>query len=143
MINYSEVPSSETEKGKSIICNNIIAGYQKTQKSVLSPYKQMQASFDRDCLNADNIFIIGYSFSDEHINESIKMALIFNLNLRIHIIDCGFWENVYSKYHSEFIQISPNSENNSYSLNVRSIRNTIIYNYKFKDFLMEKIKMQL
>lgn len=80
MINYSEVPSSETEKGKSIICTNII--------------------------------------------------------------DCGFWENVYSKYHSEFIQISPDSENNSYSLNVRSIRNTIIYNYKFKDFLMEKIKMQ-
>ncbi len=140
--NYSEVPSLETEKGKSIICTNIIAGYQKTQKSVLSPYKQMQCSFDRDCLNADNIFIIGYSFSDEHINESIKMALIFKKSLKIHIIDCGFLENVYSKYDSEFIQISPYSENNSYSLKVRSIRNTIIYNYKFKDFLSEKIKIE-
>jgi len=140
--NYFEAPSSETEKGKSIICTNIIAGYQKAQQSVLSPYKQMQASFDRDCINADNIYIIGYSFSDEHINESIKMALIFNPNLKIHIIDCGFWENIYSKYHSEFIQISPYNENIDFSSKIRSIRNTIIYDYKFKDFLMEKIKIQ-
>ena len=139
--NYSEVPSLETEKGKSIICTNIIAGYQKAQQSALSPYKQMQASFDRDCLNANNIYIIGYSFGDEHINESIKMALVFNPNLKIHIIDCGFWENIYSKYHLEFIQISPYRENIDYSSKIRSIRNTIIYNYRFKDFLSEKIKI--
>lgn len=140
--NYSEVPSLEVEKGKSIICTNIIAGYQKAQQSVLSPYKQMQASFDRDCLNADNIFIIGYSFGDEHINESIKMALIFNPNFKIHIIDCGFWENIYLKYHSEFINISPYSETIDYSSKIKSIRNTIIYDYEFKDFLMEKIKIK-
>lgn len=140
--NYVEVPSYEAEKGKIIICINIIAGYQKAQQSILTPYKQMQAAFDRDCLNANNIIIVGYSFSDEHINESIKMALIFNPNLRIHIIDCGFEENVFSKYHSEFINISPYSENKKYSSKIRSVRNTIIYNYKFKDFLMENIKIQ-
>jgi hypothetical protein len=140
--NYDEVPSSEVERGKSIICTNIIAGYQKAQRSVLSPYKQMQAAFDRDCLNANNIFIIGYSFSDEHINESIKMTLIFNKDVKIHIIDCGFWKNLFSKYHSGFIQISPYSENKDFSSKIRSIRNTIIYDYKFKDFLIEKIKVQ-
>ncbi|MCK9401444.1 MAG: SIR2 family protein [Bacteroidales bacterium] len=83
-INY---PFVQVEKGKSILISNIITGYQKTQKSLLTPFRQMQATFDRDCLTAENLYIIGYSFGDEHINFSIKTALEYNQNLIIHLID--------------------------------------------------------
>jgi len=53
------------------------------------PYKQMQASFDRDCILCERLYIIGYSFGDEHINESIKTALRYNVGIQIIIIDPG------------------------------------------------------
>ena len=81
------------ERGKNIVLSNIITGYQKTQKSAVTPYKQMQATFDRDCCIADEILIIGYSFGDSHINSSINTALINNNNLKLHIIDPAYCEN--------------------------------------------------
>lgn len=80
----------QVEKGKTIMMTNIVTGYQKAQKTLFSPLKQMQAAFDRDCCFADEIYIIGYSFGDEHINESIKTALRHNENVKITIIDPYF-----------------------------------------------------
>ena len=77
----------QIEKGKSIVISNIVTGYQKAQKSFITPFKQMQAAFDKDCYLADEIYIIGYSFGDAHINTSIKAALTNNVNARIHLID--------------------------------------------------------
>ena len=60
---------------------------------MITPVKQMQAAFDRDCCLADELYIIGYSFSDEHINGSIKTALRYNKNLRVTIVDPYFIDN--------------------------------------------------
>lgn len=90
--NYS--PSSfQMEKGKTMLLTNIITGYQKAQRGMLTPIKQMQASFDRSCISAKHLFIVGYSFGDEHINESIKTALRYNKDIIVHIIDPGFRKN--------------------------------------------------
>ena len=92
-VNLLEQPIVQLEKGKTLISTKIIAGYQKTQKTAISPFRQMLSAFDRDCLCADNIIIIGYSFGDEHLNESIKMALIHNPKTQIEIIDPDFIKN--------------------------------------------------
>jgi hypothetical protein len=91
-INNVDFTSIQMERGKNIVLSNIITGYQKTQKSAVTPYKQMQASFDRDCCIADEILIIGYSFGDSHINSSINTALISNKTLKLHIIDPAYCE---------------------------------------------------
>lgn len=69
---------------------NIITGYQKAQKAVITPFKQMQSAFDKDCCFAEEIYIIGYSFGDEHINGSLRTALRHNPDLKIIIVDPFF-----------------------------------------------------
>jgi hypothetical protein len=86
-INLPEQPYIQIERGKSILISNIITGYQKVQKGFLTPFRQMQTAFDLDCIYANDLYIIGYSFSDEHINMTIKTALIYNFRIRIHIVD--------------------------------------------------------
>jgi len=83
----------QSEKGKTIMLTNIITGYQKTQRGIFSPFKQMQASFDYDCCFADTIYIVGYSFSDEHINSSIKTAIQYNEHVKIVIVDPEFTQD--------------------------------------------------
>lgn len=89
-----DTPSTfQMEKGKSIQITNIITGYQKAQKTAMTPFRQFQSSFDRDCLESTKITIVGYSFNDEHINESIKIGLRYNKKLLIEIIDPAFIKN--------------------------------------------------
>ncbi len=83
----------QMEKGKTLQVSNIITGYQKTQKSAITPFRQFQSAFDKDCYSADKITIVGYSFNDEHINESLKTALRYNNNLKVEITDPSFLEN--------------------------------------------------
>lgn len=90
-LQINDAPATfQMEKGKSMQVTNIITGYQKTQKSAITPFRQFQSSFDRDCLTAKRITIIGYSFNDEHINESLKMALRYNTEVNIEIVDPSF-----------------------------------------------------
>lgn len=96
LTSFANLPSNDEhiaiqmEKGKSIIPTNIITGYQKAQKTLITPFKQMQAAFDRDCCFADELYIIGYGLGDEHINESIKTAIRHNPNIKISIVDPNF-----------------------------------------------------
>jgi len=83
----------QVEKGKSLMVTNIVTGYQKAQKAMLTPFKQMQAAFDKDCTFADHIYIVGYSLGDEHINESIKTAIRHNPCVKITIVDPFFIKN--------------------------------------------------
>lgn len=92
-VNSYEQTSWQSEKGKTIMLTNIITGYQKTQRGILSPFKQMQASFDYDCCFADTIYIVGYSFNDEHINSSVKTAAQYNEHVKIVIVDPSFTQN--------------------------------------------------
>lgn len=88
--NTNEFPTFQSEKGKTVFLTNFITGYQKTQRAIFSPFRQMQAAFDRDCILCDKLVIVGYSFGDEHINSSIRTALKENENLQIEIIDPSF-----------------------------------------------------
>jgi hypothetical protein len=88
--NQDELITKQLDKGRNSLITNIIAGYQKTARLSISPFKQIHSAYDKDCILADNIYIVGYSFGDEHINESIKTALINNKGLKMKIIDPGF-----------------------------------------------------
>lgn len=88
--NDLEHPIWQSEKGKSIMLTNIITGYQKIQKTIFPPFRQMQAAFDKDCCSADTIYIVGCSFGDEHINETLRTTIENNNKVDIKIIDPNF-----------------------------------------------------
>ncbi|SFS32980.1 SIR2 family protein [Sphingobacterium wenxiniae] len=75
-----------TEKNKPLFLSNIITGYSKVQRTNLTPFKQMASAFDIDCHTADEIVIVGYSFGDDHINDTIRQAKKANPLLKIIII---------------------------------------------------------
>ncbi len=60
--------SFQMEKGRTLMVTNIVTVYQKAQKAMITPFKQMLSAFDKDCCFANNLYIIGYSLGDEHIN---------------------------------------------------------------------------
>jgi hypothetical protein len=80
----------EIEKGKRILLSNIITGYQKVQRTAISPFRQMLSAFDYDCYHADKLYIVGYSFGDEHINDIIRNARKYNDELEIILINPSF-----------------------------------------------------
>ena len=132
------------EKGKPLYITNIITGYQKAQKSVLSPFRQMQSTFDRDCCCAEKIYIIGYSFGDQHINQIIKSAIQHNKNLQLIIIDPSFVKN---DVESEFIRkFFPDRQELNISLknvdkNLRSYFNGVfvVHTTTFEEFLKKVV----
>ena len=89
----NQLASVQIEKGKTLLVTNIITGYQKAQRGMISPFKQMMDAFDEDCCIADELYIVGYSFGDEHINGSVKAALRYNSKLRITVVDPYFIHN--------------------------------------------------
>ncbi len=86
----SRVATIEIEKGRRLLLTTIITGYQKVQKTSISPFRQMFSAFDRDCFEADKLYIIGYSLGDEHINDIIRNARKYNSKMEIVIINPGF-----------------------------------------------------
>ncbi|MBK5271559.1 MAG: SIR2 family protein [Bacteroidia bacterium] len=80
----------EIESGRKLLLTNIITGYQKVQKTAISPFRQMLSAFDRDCFDANELYIIGYSFGDEHINDIIRNARKYNSDLEIILINPTF-----------------------------------------------------
>jgi hypothetical protein len=88
-----EPPDFQINKGEGLQIMSIITGYQKAVRTFVPPFRQMHAAFDQDCLTADKIYIIGYSFGDENINQSIKSAIKYNPNVKFIIVDPGFQEN--------------------------------------------------
>lgn len=115
-MNNHESAILQMEKGKSILISNIITGFQKTQKSFITPFKQMQSAFDKDCCLANELLVIGYSFGDSHINASIKTALRYNPGLKLHFIDPAYCEKDGKKGYEllvkRFIHIFPEILNN-------------------------------
>ncbi len=132
------------EKGKPVYLSNIITGYQKTQKSAMAPYRHMHSAFDRDCIECNCIYVVGYSFGDEHINESIKTALRHNKNLRIEIVDPNFITSSmdYNLNLTLFRYIGNDHidakkiDNNKYSYYQGKV---LVYNLRFEDYLNIKV----
>jgi hypothetical protein len=134
------VATMQIEKGKTLQVSNIITGYQKSQKSKLTPFRQFHSSFDNDCYTADKITIIGYSFNDEHVNEALKIALRYNINLKIKIVDRSFRKNSMDKIFASrlfpFIE-SEDMNPKTISENIDSYFSDKVtaYNMSFSDFL--------
>jgi hypothetical protein len=80
----------EVENGRKLLLTNIITGYQKVQKTAISPFRQILSAFDRDCFESNKLYIIGYSFGDEHINDIIRNARKYNKDLEIILINPDF-----------------------------------------------------
>lgn len=97
LLNREESYKNDIEVGRPFIISNIIAGYKKSQRSFSSPFKQMHSSFELDCMDGDNMYIVGYSFSDKHVNAGIESAIIQNDKLIIHIIDPSFKNKEFNK----------------------------------------------
>ena len=76
----------ESEKNKPLFLSNIVTGYSKTQRTNLTPFKQMASAFDMDCHQADEIIIVGYSFGDLHINDTIRQAKKANKDCKITVV---------------------------------------------------------
>lgn len=77
----------EIEKGRKLLLTNIITGFQKVQRTAISPFRQMLSAFDRDCFDAEKLYIIGYSLGDEHINDIIRNSRKYNTQLEIVLIN--------------------------------------------------------
>lgn len=65
----------------------IATGQLKEQVFDLNPFSSYYQRFASDCLHANKIFIIGYSFSDAHFNRMILDFLKFDSTNRIYVID--------------------------------------------------------
>jgi len=141
------IATLQLEKGKTIHVSNIITGYQKSQKSKLTPFRQFHSAFDNDCLTANKITIAGYSFNDEHINEAIKIALRYNNKLVIDIIDPQFIKNgmdyIFASSIFPFIESSemkPNKiKDNEYDYFDNKIK---VFTMNFSDFLSVQTSSQ-
>jgi hypothetical protein len=80
----------EISKNRWVLLSNIITGYQKILKTAFSPFRQMLSAFDRDCIEANKLFLIGYSYGDEHINDIIRNARKFNPDVEIIVVNPSF-----------------------------------------------------
>jgi len=49
-------------------------GLSKAQKTSVSPFRQLLSAFDRDCFEANKLYIFGYSFGDERLKDIIRNA---------------------------------------------------------------------
>lgn len=141
-------PVVQSEKGKTVLVSNFIAGYQKLQKGAITPFRQMKYAFDRDCITANEIYIIGYSYGDEHINSAIGEAIRNNSDVKLIFIDPDF-----QKIDTKIII----STLGHYSQGVTSLPKTIrkglehefnsgkikAYTMKFKDFLIDQTKFPI
>lgn len=68
----SEMIYGMSNPNNPIYYNTIITGYDKLQRMVLEPIKAMNNSFYLDCLNANSITTIGFSFNDPHIASILE-----------------------------------------------------------------------
>jgi hypothetical protein len=87
---HGSAASIAIEKGKRILLTNIISGYQKVQKTAISPFRQFFSALDRDCMEAEELYLVGYSYGDEHVNDIIRNARRYNPDLRITLMNPGF-----------------------------------------------------
>ena len=142
---YRNYATIEIERGKKLLLTPLITGFQKVQRTAISPFRQMFSAFDSDCLGTDVLYIIGYSFGDEHINDIIRNAKKYNLKMKVVIVDPNFDEQYFFlNFLSSWIDIGkavfgPNrSHKDPYEpYNVYPIRKT------FKDYLTDSTSSSL
>jgi hypothetical protein len=78
---------SQKQNGEKILNSNIISGLDKASRLLQSPYSEFYHSLYEDCINADIIYTIGYSYSDKHVNSAIKIGMQTNIDQKHVCID--------------------------------------------------------
>lgn len=68
------VSSSYDISREPLISTPIISGYNKSARMKFNPYIQLYYSFQKDIIEADLVLIIGYGFSDTHINNLLELS---------------------------------------------------------------------
>lgn len=58
---------------EAILPSPIITGYNKLTRINLSPFLEIFNSFTLDCSSANRVLIIGYGFSDPHVNNILRL----------------------------------------------------------------------
>ncbi len=103
---YKYYPSSfveeyfnNTNPNEKIFPTNIITGYRKTQRANLEPFNFFYHSFFHDIYQSEIIIVVGYSYSDPHINHLLKEAMRRNTKI----------------YNISFRQLSPEAIKNGYT----------------------------
>ena len=56
-----------------LIATPIITGYHKLERMKFNPYLQFYYSLQKDILTSDLLILVGYSFSDTHINNILSL----------------------------------------------------------------------
>jgi len=140
----NDYPVIQSEKGKTILVSNFITGYQKLQKGAISPLRQMKYAFDRDCITSDVIYIIGYSYGDEHINAAIGEAIRHNSKVKLVLVDPGFMKNdveiiirMFGHYTSTGLTSPPQTVRTGQE-HIFNDGKLVVYTMTFKDFMVEK-----
>lgn len=86
--------SIDVNPNERILLTPIITGYRKIQRVNLEPFNYFFHSFFRDIQESELIIIIGYSFSDPHINHLLREALrqktkIYNIGYKPSYRNCN------------------------------------------------------
>lgn len=116
----------KAEKHKLLLQSNIITGYSKVQRTNITPFKQMASAFDIDCHIADEIIIVGYSYGDIHINETIRQAKATNPNCKITCISPD--QNTKDLLLDNILWNNRNIIDNDFKQQSESLRKSKLYN---------------
>ncbi|NBB31805.1 SIR2 family protein [Cellulophaga sp. BC115SP] len=77
-----------TENAYSYSFNTFIStGQQKEPTFDVNPYSTYYQKFASDCLKANKIYVVGYSFSDPHFNRMLMNFLVISPTNKIIIVD--------------------------------------------------------
>lgn len=96
--------------GMPIIPSQIITGNQKLFKTLIKPLSAFNYAFRFDCFAAVEIIVIGYSFSDVHINSVIASALDSNNKYRLTIITLIDNPNYFWNFQNQMIRAFKNQK---------------------------------
>ena len=96
--------------GTPIIRSQIITGSQKLLKTLVQPISAFNYIFRNDCYNANEIMVIGYSFTDVHINNILASALDSNTNNKFNIITLIDNPNSFRDFQNQLIRSFKNHE---------------------------------
>jgi hypothetical protein len=132
----------EIEKGKPLLIGNIITGYRKSQRTSLSPFRQMFSAFDLDCYKGEELIVIGYSFGDQHINDIINKSREANQSQKLVIVDPKMDIDKFLFNHaSKWKWFDQRPERISQGEKIISIPffNLTFYQMSFREFLAEQV----
>jgi hypothetical protein len=68
----------------------IITGRSKVNKLFAKPFQDIINRFSVDAQKADEIYLIGYSFMDNHINSVLRKSLEINPHAKVVVINPGW-----------------------------------------------------